>query len=459
MAHGFVIAGTQSGVGKTTITCGILRALRRRGMRVQPFKAGPDYIDPSYHSRAAGTPSRNLDSWMLPPAALLTLASRAAGSADIAVVEGVMGLFDGRSGEDEAGSTAQIAKLLGLPVVLVLDAGKMARSAAAMVLGYQRFDPDLTIAGVILNNVGSPRHYEMCRAPIESASGLPVFGSLPRRPDLELPERHLGLIPTVEGPAAAHYFDEIASLVEQNVDLDALLRTATVLPAAGVSDLFPDVAPPAAVRVAVAQDRAFNFYYQDTLDLIAAWGGEVTPFSPLSDSALPAGTGGVYLGGGFPEVFAAQLASNRPMLAAIRHAAVAGLPVYGECGGLMYLGESIVDLDGRTHPMAGLVPLRSRVSNSRLTIGYRSVRARRPSPVLAAGQQVRGHEFHLSALDAPTPEHAAAYDLEETGACEGYVSGNVLASYVHLHFGADPGLAPRFVQTCAAARLHAVSKT
>ena len=451
-ARGFVIAGTESGVGKTTVTGGVLGALRRRALRVQPFKAGPDYIDPSYHARAAGRPSRNLDAWMLPPAALRELFGRACAGADVAVVEGVMGLFDGRAGEDEAGSTAQIAKLLGLPVVLVVDAGRMARSAAAMVLGYQRFDPALTVAGVILNNVASDGHFAMCRAPIEAITGVPVLGRLPHRPDLTLPERHLGLVPTVEGPAADTYFDELVALTAREVDLDALLRLAAPVQPGEETGLFPSQPQPVQARLAVALDRAFSFYYEDTLDLLAAWGAEVVPFSPLADAALPAGVDGVYIGGGFPELYAAELAANRPLIASLRRAAAAGLPVYGECGGLMYLGESIEDFDGRVHPMTGIVPLRSRLQGARLTIGYRTVQARRSTPLLRPGETVRGHEFHWSTLTAPPSPDTAAYHLRETGAGEGFAAGSVLASYVHLHFGADARLAPRLVAACAAAR-------
>lgn len=451
-ARGFVIAGTQSGVGKTTIATGVIAALTRAGHRVQPFKAGPDYIDPTYHTRAAGRPSRNLDSWMLPHDALAELFARACATAELAVVEGVMGLFDGRSGEEEAGSTAQIAKLLGLPVILVLDAGKMARSAAAMVLGYQRLDPQLDLAGVILNNVASESHYAMCKTPIEAVTGIPVLGRLPRRPDLKLPERHLGLIPTVEGPAANAYFDELAELVTREIGLDALMRLARPVPEARSTGLFPGEPAPVAARIAVAQDRAFSFYYQDSLDLLEAWGAELLPFSPLEDAALPPGTDGVYIGGGFPEMYASQLAENMPMRAAVRNAAGEGVPVYAECGGLMYLGESVEDFDGRFHIMAGVLPVRSRMTQGRLTLGYRTATARQDTPLLRAGETARGHEFHWSSLAAPLTEADCAYDLAETGRAEGFSRGSVLASYVHLHFGADARLSPRLVATCAASR-------
>jgi cobyrinic acid a,c-diamide synthase len=449
---GFVIAGTQSGVGKTTVTTGVIGAFRQRGLRVQPFKVGPDYIDPSYHARAAGRPCRNLDSWMLPSGVLRELAARACEDADVAVIEGVMGLFDGRAGDDEAGSTAEVAKLLGLPVVLVVDAGKMARSAAAAVLGYQIFDPALPLVGVILNGIASDGHYAMCRAPIEAATGLPVLGFLPKRGEIRLPERHLGLIPTVEGPAATSYFERLTALIEGSVDLDYLLRRASPLTAGPPSGVFPAAAPIQQARLAVAMDRAFSFYYQDTLDLLAAWGAELVPFSPLADRALPDGTDGVYIGGGFPELYASELAANGSMRDSLRLAAREGRPVYGECGGLMYLGASLEDFDGREHMMVGLAPVRSRLQASRLTIGYRTARARKDSFLLRAGERVRGHEFHWSALAEPAPLGTALYDLEETGAAEGFGRDSLIASYVHLHFGADRRLAPRLVNACAEAR-------
>jgi cobyrinic acid a,c-diamide synthase len=451
--RGLVIAGTASGVGKTTVTTGVVAALRRRGLRVQPFKAGPDYIDPSYHTAAAGRPCRNLDAWMLAPPVLAELFARACAGADVAVVEGVMGLFDGRRGEHDEGSTAQVAKLLGLPVVLVVDAGGMARSAAATVLGYCRFDPALRVAGVVLNNIGSPSHYQMCRDAIEATTGVPTLGYLPRRPNLTLPERHLGLIPTVEGPAGRAFFDELAACVAAHIDLDGLLRLAAPVREPPAPVAFPEQPRPPRTRIAVAMDRAFSFYYEDSLDLLRAWGAEVVPFSPLSDTRLPDRIGGVYIGGGFPELYAAELAANRPMHEVLRGAAARGLPIYAECGGLMYLGTAIEDFDGRVHTMVGLVPARSRLHGSRLTLGYRTVRARRPTPFLAKGQAVRGHEFHWSALERPPTAAEAVYDLEETGTVEGFATGSVVATYIHLHLGAAPGMAARWVDTCA--RAHA----
>ncbi|CAI8014538.1 Cobyrinate a,c-diamide synthase [Geodia barretti] len=282
-------------------------ALARRGRKVQPFKAGPDYIDPTYHGIACGVPSRNLDTWLLPHPVVTELFHRASGAADIAVVEGVMGVFDGHSSLDEDGSTAELAKLLDAPVILIADAGKVARSVAAEILGYQKFDPDLRIAGVILNGVGSERHLEFCQPQIEATTGLPVVGWLPRRDDLVQPERHLGLIPTVEGTVVNEWYDALNAQVELTIDIDAIARIAAT---AGQCSQRSSSRP--ARRLRWRRIGPFSFYYQDSLDLLAAWGAEVIPFSPLDDRALPANVGGVYLGGGFPELFAEELSGMFP---------------------------------------------------------------------------------------------------------------------------------------------------
>ena len=451
-----VVAGVRSGVGKTTIATGIMGALTRRGYAVQPFKAGPDYIDPSYHQGACGVPSRNLDPWLLPHPAVLELYEKASAQRQISVVEGVMGLFDGHSSLDEEGSTAQLAKLLGAPVLLVADASKVARSVAAEVLGYQQFDPSLNLAGVILNGVGGPGHLQFCRPQIEATTGLPVLGYLPTRLEFAQPERHLGLIPTVEGTVARQWYDALIAQVEETIDIGRIAELArqcaaprpTHLSAAPVYPLEPQ---PQRAVIALAQDKAFNFYYQDSLDLLEAWGAEIAPFSPLEDAALPEGAGGVYLGGGFPEMFAAELSANRPMLDSIRQAAARGLPIYGECGGLMYLGRSLTGFDGVAHPMAGLIPAASAMSQSRLSLGYREVEARANGPLLASGRRVRGHEFHWSTLEQPPQDSESAYRVvNQGGRPDGFRAGSVWATYVHIHLGSSPELAPRFVETCAA---------
>ena len=294
MAATIVIAGVRSGVGKTTIATGIMGALTRRGKKVQPFKAGPDYIDPSYHAIACGVPSRNLDTWLCEHSTVLELFQRASTGKDVSVVEGVMGVFDGHSSLTEEGSTAQLAKLLGAPVILVADASKVARSVAAEILGFQKFDPELNVAGVILNGVGSDRHLEFCKPQIELTTGLPVLGYMPRKEEFIQPERHLGLVPTVEGTVARQWYDGVINQVEETMDVDAILKLAqtSVTPSAS-PNVYPNEALSSRARIAVAQDMAFNFYYQDSLDLLTAWGADIIPFSPLEDERIPAGAGGI----------------------------------------------------------------------------------------------------------------------------------------------------------------------
>ncbi|HZQ36059.1 MAG TPA: cobyrinate a,c-diamide synthase [Dehalococcoidia bacterium] len=456
MARTIVVAGVHSGVGKTTIATGLMAAFTRRGLRVQGFKVGPDYIDPSYHTAVTGRPSRNLDTWMLPHAAAIELFQRASRDADLCIVEGVMGLFDGRTGGRGAGSTAEVAALLGLPVLLVVDGWKIARSAAAIVHGYRSFDPRVELAGVVLNRIAGEGHYRAVAPPIEEEAGVPVVGSLGRDERLALPERYLGLIPTTEGPIARSYVDALAELICRQLDLERILKLACEpRPAVTVdAPLFPVEPLPKRVRLALARDRAFSFYYQDALDLLAAHGADLVAFSPMEDAALPAGTDAVYLGGGFPELFAAQLAANRSMLKSLRDAARRGMPIYGECGGYMYLGESLTDADGERYEMVGLLPLASTLSQSRITLGYRELRALKPGPVGPAGTRLRGHEFHWS-VSAELAAEDAVYAAAVDGGGErlaGGARGSVWGSYMHLHFGSDPALAPAFVRWCQTAK-------
>lgn len=442
---GLIIAGTQSGVGKTSVTAGVIGALRGRGLRVAPFKAGPDYLDPTFHSVAAGQACRNLDSWIIPRETIVRSFRRAASRADIAIVEGVMGLFDGRGGEDEAGSTAQLAKFLGLPVILVVDASAMARSAAAMVLGYARLDPEVNVAGVVLNRIAGERHYEAARAAIERQAGVPVLGMLPRDDGLALPERHLGLISAMERDAS-EALARLAAVAAAQIDLEALLGFAAEAPMPEPEEERP--APAVRVPIAIARDQAFAFYYEDGLDELRNQGAELIAFSPLTDDRLPAGVRGLYLGGGYPEVFAADLAANRAMHGAIRDHAANGLPIYAECGGHMYLGQSLTTADGAVHAMAGLTPLQSTLSGTRLSLGYRSAVALRDGPVARAGDVLRGHEFHLSAAE-PLPAETACWEFDQPQRADGFVRDNLWSSYLHLHFGAAPRAATRFIQTCA----------
>ncbi len=453
-----VIAGAHSGAGKTTLTAGLIAAWRRRGLVIQPFKAGPDYIDPSYHTLAAGRACRNLDTWMLPPDAVRASFARGCHGADLAVVEGVMGLFDGFSYDDETGSTAHLAKLLAAPVVLVLNIRSLARSAAALAQGYARFDPDLPLAGFILNYAGGPAHGDGVARSITTATGLPSFGWLPRDERLNIPERHLGLVPTAEPGRWEAFIAAAADHVTRYLDLDALLIAAGTAPPVAVETLHASrTTLQRRMRIAVARDEAFNFYYEDNLELLVEAGAELAFFSPLADAALPAGAVGLYIGGGFPEVYAGRLAENAALRGELAAAIAGGLPTYAECGGLMYLTGSITDLDGRTHPMVGALPGRSAMTG-RLTLGYRQVITERASLLAPAGASLRGHEFHYSDWIERPDNLPAAYRVARPDAptcLEGYAAGNLLASYIHLHWGAAPELADRFVAACRDGGFHA----
>ena len=462
VTRGLIVAGTHSGVGKTTVTAAIAAALTARGLAVQPYKAGPDYIDPGHLSRAAGREARNLDTWMVPRPVVAELFSRAASDAQIALVEGVMGLFDGRAGTEDEGSAADLARLLGLPVLLVVDAAAVSRSIAATVLGFQTFDPRVRVVGVVLNRVGSAAHAEMCRSAIVQATGLPVVGALPREREVAWPERHLGLVPDAESPDGAQPA-RLAAFAEAHLDLDLVLRLAEpIVTPTGTHEatgLFPSTPPAQRVPIAYARDRAFHFTYPDSLDLLDAWGAELLPFSPLEDAALPRGARAVLLGGGFPEVFARELASNVAMHEALRGAAARGVPIYGECGGLMYLGRSLTDAEGARHAMAGVLPCASTMQGARLALGYREAESC-GTPLLPRGERMRGHEFHYSALvegpDAATAAYRIARDGDapsfEAGRVEGVRAGSATGTYLHTHLAARPDLARNLV---AAARASA----
>ncbi len=451
--RGLVIAGTQSGVGKTTVTLGLLAALRRRGLAVQPFKVGPDFIDPGHHGRAAGRCSPSLDGWMLSREANLSLFRRHAAQVQVAVVEGVMGLFDGYDGASEAGSTAQMAKWLGLPILLVVDARAMARSAAALVHGFATFDPDLALAGVVFNRVAGAAHWQYLQEAMARLPGVKCLGGLPREPELSIPERHLGLVTSEDHPLGEEYLERLAICLEGHLDLDRLLASLPLLPR-------PPAAPPAAsphpplVRLGVARDRAFCFYYPENLEWLAHFGAELVPFSPLTDRQLPAGLHGLYLGGGYPELFAGPLAANEGIKRQLAEAAAAGLPIYAECGGLMYLSREIRDLQGQAHPMAGLLPFRVRMLPRLKAMGYREVTLRTAGLLGPAGTRARGHEFHYSEIEGETEDLPRLYliaDRQGTAPSpEGYCLGNVLASYVHLHFGSNPEVARHLVDHCRA---------
>ncbi|WP_437689860.1 cobyrinate a,c-diamide synthase [Sorangium sp. So ce176] len=488
-----VVAGTASGVGKTTTTVAIARALRARGLRVALFKCGPDYLDPTYHARAVARTSHNLDGWMMGRDAVLSTFAAEAAGADVALIEGVMGLFDGASPTGEEGSTAEIAKWLEAPVALVVDASGMARSVAALVQGFAGFDPGVRVAAVVCNQVGSRGHLDILRqAQAQANRSTPVIGGLPRDEAQSFPERHLGLRTADEAALPEERFDHWGAQAEAWIGLDALLeiaRSAPALPqAAEATAPAAEAAPVAAaagagtaasggaqqrrVRLGVAFDEAFHFYYADNLRRLEAAGAELVRFSPLRDARLPE-VDALYLGGGYPEAHAERLAENAGLRAEIRAFAGRGGPIYAECGGLMYLTEAIRTLDGRAHPMVGLVPAEAVMCEKLQALGYVEVETQARTILGGAGLRFRGHQFRYSELrpaqPAPAPpeppaaqaaqaalpiEHAYSVRRRRGGhvAREGYSAQRVLASYVHAHWASNPLVPEGLVASAAAHR-------
>jgi len=453
-----VVAGTASGVGKTSITLGLLEALRRRGLTVQAFKVGPDFIDPGLHAVVTGRPSYNLDGWMCGRERVLDVVARVAADADVAVVEGVMGCFDGVDGLSEDGSTAQIAKWLDAPVMLVLDAGALARSAGAVALGFERFDPALHVAAVIANRVGGAAHAGWVLEAVRGACRAEPLGAIAGARELTMAERHLGLHTGAEGALTTELIGRLAHAVEQGIDLDRLLALAAPLSLAHEArDRRHAGAAPVAhgrVRIGVARDAAFQFYYAENLDLLRAAGADLVAWSPLADADVPE-VDGLYLGGGYPELHATALAENVSVRKAVQRFAESGRPIYAECGGLMFLAESLEDVGGRVHPMVGLLPAAVRMREHGLTLGYAEVTLTAPTLLGDAGTVVRGQEFHASTLGPLPSTLARTYRVRAPGGAEraeGYAVGRVLMSYVHLHFASNPGVAAAFVGACATVR-------
>jgi cobyrinic acid a,c-diamide synthase len=448
---GFVIAGTGTGVGKTTVTAALLAALRARGLTVQPFKCGPDYIDPAHHSALAGRPSYNLDTWMMPAETNRRIFRNAMHMTDVAVVEGVMGLFDGVNGTSDEGSTAEIAKLLGLPVVLVVDASSVARSVAALVMGFRDFDPQLRIAGVILNGAAGPLHVKLLRESI-APIGVPVLGWFPRLPELALRERHLGLVTAGERTWNSEQVSQLAGAAEAHIEIDRLLASCDIfageVPETVLAEKFREQTP---VLIGVAKDRAFSFYYESSLDALRAAGAELVEVSPLSDTSLPSSLDGLYLGGGYPEVYAEELSRNHGFLESLREFVSSCRPVYAECGGLMYLAEELKTLDGCNHRLASVLPLSIEMLDRLEGFGYTEVELLEDSLVGTRGARLRGHSFHYSHVTregAINRRYRTRRSLGNSEEREGFSAGNVLASYIHLSFAANPEAAEQFVQHC-----------
>ncbi|SHE69812.1 cobyrinate a,c-diamide synthase [Vibrio gazogenes] len=443
--NAFLIGGTSSGSGKTTLTLGLLHAFRRKGLSVQPFKVGPDYIDTAWHSRVAGTSSRNLDEFMLPQAMLLNTFYQRVAQVDVAIIEGVMGLYDGYGIDPHYCSSAGMAKKLACPVILVIDGKAVSTSAAATVLGFQQFDPSLNIAGVILNQVNSDGHFDLLKTAIERYTDIPVIGRLPHLKAIELPSRHLGLITAHEQANYDDAWDQLADQIEQHLDLDLLLQLSALPPVPVPDDTLAQALKGQGngLTLAMAYDDAFNFYYQDNLDLLAASGVRVVRFSPLQDEILP-DADLIYIGGGFPELYAEQLSANQPMLAALKRAHEQGVAIYAECGGLMYLGESLIDQAGQQYPMSGIFQGYSTMTTSLKRFGYCQVTANQDVLIASQDEVIRGHEFHYSEFTTDlvpvftcTKERDGQVLQRWQG---GYQVKNTLASYLHVHFGQNPDL-------------------
>lgn len=448
--NGFLITAPRSGSGKTTVSLAIMAALVRRGLPVAPFKCGPDFIDPGYHRLVTGNASINLDGWICPEEFVSQTFQAGLTNPIIAVIEGAMGLFDGIGASADEGSSARIAKITGAPVILVVDARGMAASASALVQGFARFDPQVRVAGIIFNNVGSDSHAKLLKEALSvHCPELACFGCIPRDGSLVIPSRHLGLVTADDNPLSDEFIGRLADMAERCLDMDRLTRLQLCIPPA--PPLKSTVRTPT-VRIAVARDAAFCFMYEDNIRLLCDAGAEIVFFSPLEDPLLPVGACGIYLPGGYPELYAVELSANRGMMESIRAAVAAGMPVYAECGGFVYLTEGVDASENQSAAdLAGIFPVRARMLLRRKALGYRQVELLADSVIGTGGATCRGHEFHYSEISQMPDEIKRCYRVTKQGAelgLEGYQIKNCLASYIHLHFGSNPGIAPAFVNLC-----------
>jgi len=448
-----LIAGTGSGVGKTSVTLGLVAALKRRGLTVQTFKVGPDFLDPAWLALASGRPCYNLDGWMCGETYVRNLFAAKSADADIAVVEGVMGLFDGADPANSTGSSAEIARWLGLPILLVVNSHGVARTLAATVSGFCSFEAGVRISGVVANQSGSDRHARWLQASLQAASLPPLAGAIPRQSLPTLPSRHLGLVSADSIKLLPHLLQELAAKIEQHLNIDALLKTAATALQPKTPLAVATVAKAVTVKLGIAKDEAFHFYYQDNLEILAAQGAELVTFSPLHDTALPPDLDGIYLGGGYPEEYAATLSANSTMLADMRTFIASGRPVYAECGGLMYLSCGIELLDGSRHPLVEVLPFYTRMLSRRKALGYVEVTLRQDTLIGQAGSLLWGHEFHYSEIiEDNTVDQLRPYKTARRNSnnsqLQGYQQGNLLASYVQLHFARCPQAAAYLIKTC-----------
>jgi cobyrinic acid a,c-diamide synthase len=453
----FMVASPGTSSGKTTLTLALMAALRKRGLVVQGFKCGPDFIDPAHHAVVTGRASHNLDSWMLDAETNRDIFQRASHGADVAVIEAMMGLFDGVGGATEHGSSAEIAKQLNIPVLLVVDGSAAARSLAAVVRGFESFDAGVKLLGVVVNKVGSEGHLRLLTEAIQASCTTPVLGHLPPTPAIQIPERHLGLTTAAERPLSAEQTSLLAGLVEHHLDLNSLLDACGFVQprAQDVKSFVSTKSSLPKVRVGVPRDPAFCFYYEENLNALREQGAEIVEFNLLESSRLPVELDALHFGGGYPELFAEQLSANRPLIDELRHFAASGKPIYAECGGLIYLAERLRTADNRTFEMSGVLPLVIEMTNGLVQFGYAEVVFESDCLLGTTGRISRGHSFHYSRVVRSgdvRQTYRVAYTLSGRSVSEGYSRANVLASYVHLHFRSNPALAVSLIAQASAAR-------
>ena len=452
LARGFLLAGTQSGVGKTTISTGIMGALKKRGRSVKPFKVGPDYIDPQFHRYITQNPSRNLDAHLLEEDIIKDLFHKNLIPEDIAVVEGVMGLYDGMGTQKDEGSSAHISKILNLPVILVINGGGMSSSAAAMVLGYKNYDPEVDIVGVIINNLSGQSHYELLKEAIERDTGISCVGYLKKNTDIKLESRHLGLIPCGEVPVLDKKIQEIVEMVEETIDIDKLIQLSRNIEIKEIPDKTP-ISPDKRIKIAYAYDDAFNFYYEDNLDLLKDLGCDLIPFSPLKDKSLPKDINGIYIGGGFPEVFGKELEKNHEIRGAILEKAKSGLPIYAECGGFMYLTKDIQDIEGHTYSMVGVFDGRGKMTKRLQNFGYCQIETQENSRFFKEKLTIKSHEFHRSMVEIEDADYIYQVYKKRNGkviktwGC-GIEKHNTLGAFPHIHFYSNLEFVKGFIDRC-----------
>ncbi len=445
-----LLAGAYSGVGKTSVTVGLMAAFLKRGLVIQPYKVGPDYIDPTFHNFVTSRKSRNLDSWLLDDTTIKTLFLNSTPPPEkgLSIIEGAMGLFDGHN-QDQTGSSAHLAQILSAPVILVIDGATIARTAAAIVYGCDHFIPGFKLAGVIINKVSSPTQYKMLKYFVEQEARVHCFGYLPQDSKFKMESRHLGLIPSIEVPGLSELIEHLGTTVAKTFDLDGLLTLSTSAPDLSAPPLVAST-PTQSIRLGLALDEAFNFYYPDALDLLVRFGAKLLPFSPIHDQVLPQKLDGLYLGGGFPEIFAARLAANDSLKKEILMVLEDGLPTYAECGGLMYLSQTLIDYAGLSHSMLNFFPTTTNMTKHLQNFGYVTVTFDRDTVLGPSGTKIRAHEFHHSYLEGTS---ASNYVLTMTKSDTqiwrgGLCRKNVLAAYPHLHFCTNPKLAAYFIAQC-----------